>query len=290
MFGKEKKGQEKKENALEGKLLAKDENLQKKEETARETVSKKGKGSKQKERKALLSIRVKVAFIMVVSVIAAVGVNYVYLTSMTEDALISNTESSLVNVASAQIGTIDQAIQKYNATMTYLDNSEDITIFEVNAGEKFETEVNATLDKFMGKNPDLSSISFVSVESKTILASTDDSLVGKDCSGETFVNYILENGVAAQSDVFIDETTGEAMISIGVPQVKYKDTRLSGVMFVNIRASLLSDAVAGIKVNGQEASYACLLDTTGNYIYHPDTTTSKRTGSVAFVPILVVSG
>ncbi len=222
------------------------------------------------KKKSIFSIRIKVAFIMVVSVIAAVGIIYVYLTSMTEEALIENTESSLVNVASAQIGTIDQAIQKYNSTMTYLDNSENITIFEVNSGNKFENEVNAILDKFLSKNPDLTSISFIGVSDKTVLASTDDALVGSDYSAEPFANYILENSTYAQSDVFIDEATGEAMISIGVPQAKYKDTKLSGIMFVNIRASLLSEAVAGIKVNGQESSYACLLDTSGNYIYHPD--------------------
>lgn len=284
MFEKGNKGPEKKENALEGRLLNNELGLQKKEETARETVSEKGKGTKRKEKKAFLSIRVKVAFIMVVSVIAAVGVNYVYLTSMAEEALIANTESSLVNVASAQIGTIDQAIQKYNSTMTYLDNSENITIFEVNNGEKFELEVNATLDKFLEKNQDLDSICFVGVESRKVMATTDDVFLGKDYSAETFANYIFDNNAPAQSDVFIDETTGEAMISIGVPQIKYKDTRLSGVMFVNIKASLLSDAVAGIKVNGQEASYACLLDTSGNYIYHPD---ASLIGTKTTEPVLL---
>ncbi len=284
MFNKGKKGPEKKENALEGRLPNNELSLQKKEEAGKGTASEKGKSTKQKGKKVLFSIRIKVALVMVISVIAAVGVNYVYLTSMAEEALISNTESSLVNVASAQIGTIDQAIQKYNATMTYLDNSEDITIFEVNAGEKFENEVNGTLVKFMDKNQDLSSISFVGVETKLALASTDKALVDKDYSQEAFVNYILENNQPAQSDVFIDEATGEAMISIGVPQIKFKDTRLSGVMFVNIRANLLSDAVAGIKVNGQEASYACLLDTSGNYIYHPD---ASLIGTKTTEPILL---
>lgn len=269
MFGKKKGKNEKKENALEVKLLTKDVNLQKKEGAAWETASKKGK-EKKGEKKATLSIRVKVAFIMVVSVIAAVGVNYVYLTSMTEEALISNLESNLCNVASAQIGIIDQEIQKYNTTMTYLGDSEDISIFSINDGQKLETEVEATLNKFLQKNTDVSTISFVGVGTNTVLASTDKALIGTDYAQVPFSNYILENGVAAQSDVFIDEATGEAMISMGVPQLKYKDTNLAGVLFVNIRASLLSDAVAGIKVNGQDSSYACLLDTSGNYIYHPD--------------------
>ena len=289
MFGKKKKGfDEKIENALEGELLMSEDILQNEEETEREAVSEEGKKEKQKkgkkDKKVLFSIRLKVSLIMVIAVIVAVGVNYVYLTSMTEEALIENTESSLVNVASAQIGTIDQAILKYNSTMTYLDNSEDISIFELNKGEKFENEVNATLLKFIQKNADLASISFVGEELRTVLASTDDTLVGKDCAEEAFINYILENNAPAQSDVFIDETTGEPYISIGVPQIKFKDTRLSGVMYVNINANLLSDAVAGIKVNGQEASYACLLDSVGNYIYHPD---ASKIGTKTDEPVLL---
>ncbi len=289
MFGKKKKGfDEKMENALEGELLMSEDILQNEEEAEWETVSEEGKKEKKKkekkDKKVIFSIRLKVALIMVIAVIVAVGVNYVYLTSMAEEALIENTESSLVNVASAQIGTIDQAIQKYNSTMTYLDNSENITIFEVNKGEKFENEVNATLDKFLEKNPELASINFVGIELKTVLASTDDAAVGTDCSESEFINYILENNAPTQSDVFIDEATGEPFISIGVPQVKYKDTRLSGVMYVNINANLLSDAVAGIKVNGQEASYACLLDPSGNYIYHPD---ASKIGTKTTEPVLL---
>ena len=288
MFGKNKKGfDEKMGNALEGELLMSEDILQNEEETERETVSEEGKKKKKekKNKKVLFSIRLKVALVMVVAVIVAVGVNYIYLTNMAEEALIENTESSLVNVASAQIGTIDQAIQKYNSTMTYLDNSENITIFEVNKGEKFENEINATLDKFLDKNSELASINFVGIELRTVLASTDDAAVGTDCAETEFINYIFENKVPAQSDVFIDEATGEPYISIGVPQVKYKDVeRLSGVMYVNINANLLSDAVAGIKVNGQEASYACLLDPSGNYIYHPD---SSKIGTKTTEPVLL---
>ena len=288
MFGKKKKGfDEKIENALEGELLMSEDVLQNEEETERETVSEEEgdkKKKKKKDKKVLFSIRLKVALIMVIAVVAAVGVNYVYLTSMSEEALIENTESSLVNVASAQIGTIDQAILKYNSTMTYLDNSEDFTIFELNKGGKFENEINATLDKFLAKNPEIASINFVGEELRTVLASTDDSLVGTDCAEIAFINYIFDNLAPAQSDVFVDETTGEPYISIGVPQMKYKDTRLTGVMYVNINANLLSDAVASIKVNGQEASYACLLDPSGNYIYHPD---AAKIGTKTTEPVLL---
>ena len=272
----------KKRAALEAKEKRKAEKLQKKEAAkaakAAAQAGAQGKdknGAKEKDKKGetfvFASIRFKVAAILLIAVVIAVSVNYVYLTSMSEEALITNTESTLCDIASAQSGYVDQAIQKYQATMTYLDNSDNITIFEVNNGEKFELEVQATLDKFLEKNSDLDSISFVGVTSKTVMATTDDSLLGKDCSGETFVNTILDNNVPAQSDVFVNDA-GEPIISIGVPQVKYKDTRLSGLMYVNINANLLSDAVAGIKINGEESSFATLMDSHGNYIYHPDAT------------------
>ncbi len=308
MFGKEKKGQltegaldesvvgankgekelsekeVKKQQALEEKRQRKAEKLQKKEAakaakaaaTAGEQgkeVTKKEKAPKDKSKKGetclLASIRFKVAAILLVSVIIAVAVNYVYLTSMSEEALITNTESTLCDIAEAQSGYIDQAIQKYRATMTYLDNSENITIFEVNNGEKFELEVQAMMDKYLNKNSELESISFVGVSNKKVMVTTDDSLLGKDCSAEPFVVSVLENKAPAQSDVFLN-AAGEPIISIGVPQVKYKDTSLSGVMYVNINANLLSDAVAGIKINGEESSYATLMDSNGHYIYHPD--------------------
>ena len=277
------KGEEKRKAALEEKSQKKAEKLQKKRVAKAEkkkiagvSIGTNGTGKVEEaksETKMIFSIRFRISVIMIIAIIVAVAVNYVYLTSASKETLIENTEATLSDIATAQSGYIDQAIQKYMSTMTYLDNSENITIFELNDGGKFELEVQAMLDKFIAKNPELDSISFVGAAGKKVLVSTDDSLVGKDYSNEAFVQDILENHTAAQSDVFIDENTGEATISIGVPQVKYKDeARLTGVMFVNIKASLLSDAVADIKVNNQESSYACLVDTNGQYVYHPDVT------------------
>jgi len=234
-------------------------------------ISKADKAKAMKDKKSIFSLRIKISVVMVVAVILAVGINYFYLTSTSEKALVETTETSLRDIAVAQSLYIDQAILKYNSTMTYLDESENITIFEVNYGEKLELEVHAALDKFLLKNPDLDSISFVSVTDEVVYDSTDKSLVRKDCKDVEFVQHILEFKEPAQSDVFIDENTGEATISVGVPQHMYKTPgNLSGVLYVNVKASLLSDAVAQIKIEGKESSHACLLDTKGTYIYHPD--------------------
>jgi len=253
------------------KFTAKKSKEGKKEKAEKEVnISDKDKAKLLKDKKSIFSLRIKVSVVMVVAVIAAIGVNYFYLTSMSEKALIDTTETSLRDIAVAQTLYIDQAILKYNNTMTYLDDSEDITIFEVNEGGKFENEINATVKKFMTKNPELDCLGFVG-RSRTVLECTDTKYKGLDYSDKAFIDTIIKENIPAQSDVFIDETTGEATISVGVPEHQFKGTSVVGALFVNVKASLLSDAVAQIKIEGKESSHACLLDSKGTYIYHPET-------------------
>lgn len=235
-------------------------------------LKEKGKELKEiRETKNIHSIKFRVAMILLVSIIAAVLVNLAYLITVSKDTMVKSTETSLMDIASAQGNSIDQAIQKYNATMTYLNNSENFTVFQLNKGNKYQNEINSTLAKFMEKNTTHDSISFVGIDSKTVMATTDKTLLNADYSNEAFIQDIIKNNEPAQSDVFANPETGEPSISIGVPQRTHvSDDQLAGVMFTNIKASLLSDDVAGIKIDNLESSYACLLDSNGVYIYHPD--------------------
>ena len=274
---------EQKKAAKEEKIRLKAEKAKKKEEEKIEKAKKKGKELKTKSKEAeqeikeynretknIHSIRFKIAIIMVFSIILAVIVNFYYLISMSKNTMISTTEASLQDIASAQGSYIDQSIEKYNATMTYLSNSENFTVYQLNDGTKFANEVNSALTKYMEKNSSHESISFVGIDKKTVMASTEPTLVGEDYSQKEFVKYILDNNAPAQSNVFFN-TAGDPVISIGVPQRTHvSNDQLAGVVFTNIKASLLSDMVAGIKIDNMDSSYACLLDSNGVYIYHPN--------------------
>lgn len=233
--------------------------------------------SKKKEKASvsrLSSIQTKIASILIlfiaIAVTVAVYVNYKYMTNISKETLVSYTENSLMEIAQAQGGYIDESIEKYNATMKYLDSSENFLVFNVNKGNKFSTEVHTTLRKYLESNPTHESINFVCAEDLILHASTDASAEGASYAEEPFVQYILENNAPAQSNVFFDAETGEPVISIGVPETShYDDVTLSGVMFTNIKVSLFADTLANIQVFG-DSSYAYLLDSNGVYIYHPD--------------------
>ncbi|MCM1039753.1 MAG: methyl-accepting chemotaxis protein [Ruminococcus sp.] len=224
----------------------------------------------------LSSIQTKIAVILIlfstIAVVAAVTVNYKYLTNISRQTLVDYTEDSLTEIVQAQGNYIDESIQKYNATMTYLNGSENFFVFNTNKGNKYSNEIHATLKKYLASNPTHESINFVCAEDGILHASTDVSIEGISYAEEPFYQYIMENNTPAQSDVFFDAESGEAMISIGVPESSHFDEEtLSGVIFTNIKVSLFSDTLSHIRVFGdEESSYAYLLDSNGTYIYSPD--------------------
>ncbi|MBQ8591957.1 MAG: methyl-accepting chemotaxis protein [Lachnospiraceae bacterium] len=236
----------------------------------------------------LHSIKFQIVTLVVAVIVVAVLVNTNYLTSVSEKTLLANTEEMLAEIAKAQNSYIEQSIEKYTTSMSYMNRSEDIYIFSMRKGTSFGKEVQSALDKFMKQNPTHENIYFASIETQTILASTDDALVGKDCSTDEMYLSILETNAPKQSDITFSETTGAPIITIGVPQASHvSDTQLSGVLYTDIPVALLSDTLAGIKLMDSENSYAFLLDSKGCYIYHPDSSfIGQQAGSAAIQTIM----
>lgn len=244
--------------------------------------------SRKRKRDFLLSIRTKITFVLVTFILLSVAVNFNYLSKLSKDTLTSYTEATLLEIVEAQSSYIEQSIEKYNSTLTYLNGSENFYVYNTNHGKKYYKEVHAALNKYMTQNPTHESIGFVDAETLTLLGSTDTDKEGADYSGKEFINYILENHRPAQSNIFFDDVTQEPLISIGVPQSSHMDPdTLSGVMYTNIKASLLSDTLSNIKVFNSDTSYAYLLDANGTYIYHPDKGLIGKRADTALIRQLV---
>lgn len=242
--------------------------------------------------KKLSSIQTKIACIIIlfiiVAVIIAVFVNYRSLTEMSKDSLISYTESSLTEIVKAQSRSIDEAIEKYNATMKYLDSSEEFYVFSTSNAQQYIKEVRTDLHNYLKSNPTHESINYVCGDDLMLYCSSNLDAEVVSYADEPFIQYIMENNAPAQSDVFFNEETGEPMISIGVPQTShFDDITLAGVLFTNIQVSLLADTLADVHVFDSDTSYAYLLDSNGVYIYHPDETKIGTTADNALITDIV---
>ena len=241
---------------------------QKKEAGSKAKTNLTEKGTK---REFLFSIKTKITFVLVILILLSVLINYNYLITRSRETLTDYTEETLLEIVEAQNSYIEQSISKYTSTLTYLNGSENFYSYNVNHGSKYSKEIHATLQKYLDQNPTHESINFVDAETLSLLGSTDTEKEGTDYSDREFIRYIMETHEPAQSNVFFDDETGEPLISIGVPQASHMDENtLSGVMFTDIKASLLSDTLSNIRVFNSDTSYAYLLDGNGIYIYHPD--------------------
>lgn len=225
--------------------------------------------------KSLSSIKAKLSLVMILfitaAVIIAIFVNYKSLTDMAHDTLTDYISDSLLEIVKAHGSGIDESIEKYNSTMKYLDSSENFFVFSARNGSQYANEIHASLNKYMAANPTHDSINFVGGSDLLLMSSSNAATEGVSYADRPFVQYILENNRPAQSNVFFDEETGEPMISIGVPQRSHFDENtLSGVLFTNVKISLFADELTDISVFDSDTSYACLLDSNGVFIYHPN--------------------
>lgn len=228
-------------------------------------------GRPKEKKKFLFSIKTKITLVLVILILLSVFINYNYLSNTSKNTLTDYTEATLLEIVEVQNKYIEQSIEKYNSTLTYLNGSENFYVYNTNHGTKYYKEVHATLNKYLTQNPTHESINFVDAETITLLGSTDIDKEGIDYSDQAFIKYIMENHKPAQSNVFLDVATKEPLISIGVPQSSHMDENtLSGVLFTNIKVSLLSDTLSNIRVFDSDTSYAYLLDSNGIYIYHPN--------------------
>ncbi|SFR63497.1 methyl-accepting chemotaxis protein [Anaeromicropila populeti] len=231
----------------------------------------------------VLSIKLKVTILVTIFIILAVFVNFIYIFNASHTTLKTTTEDSLCNIVDSQCDYIEKAIEKVNASMSYMNGSEDMFVCVQANGERRELEVSAALKKYISQNNDYESITLVSAENGVAVSSTDEKLRMKDYSQEAFVQKILESKQPAQSNVFLSDT-GEALISLGVPQQSHFDEEiLTGVLFITIKVSLLADTISNLKVMDSDTSFAYLCDQSGTYIYHPD---ASLVGKSADIPIV----
>lgn len=240
------------------------------------------KTKKVKKIQLLSTINAKVSLLILCFIFLAVLVNYSYLLTVSQSTLKNNTEATLINIADTQRNYIEKSIETVNASMTYLDNSEDLCVnFDTN-GERRLSESQRALSKFIEKNQEKESLSMITKDG-VVLASTDSSAIGNSYSDEDYVNNIITSKTPAQSNVFLNEEK-EPVITLGIPFWSYySQDNVVGILATTVKVSLLADTISSIKVLDSDSSYAYLLDSKGTYIYHPDSSLIGKSSDKKFI-------
>lgn len=221
--------------------------------------------------KTFHSINTKIALLMVSFIILAVLVASTYIINISGNVLSNNTKTTLLDLVNARSKDIDKSIDTMNASMSYLDNSEDLFNFQGSKGVRMKAESKRALEKYMEKNSDHENISLLDLSGMIVLSS-DTSLIGTDCSQEEYIQKIIKDKIPAQSNVFFAGEDRTPVVTLGIPEVSvYDENEVVGILTTTVKVSLLSDTIANIKVLDEKNSYAYLLDSNGTYIYDPNT-------------------
>lgn len=234
------------------------------------------------------SIKMKVTLLIVIFVLLSSIINSVYNTKVAKNTLIETTESALADLVNAQSKDVDKSIETINASMAYLDGSEDITISLETGFLKGEatrlSDVYIKLRGYMKTNADHIDITLYYPDLRVCATTSDTLNEWDDCSDQTWMQTIIDTKENGQSDIFTDEE-GNALVTLGIPfHPNYNENGLVGVLTTTVKVDSLTSTLSTIKVLDAEKSHAVLMDSDGKFIYNPD---PGKIGTVTDSPTLL---
>lgn len=237
---------------------------------------------------AFTSIKMRVTLLIVVFVLLSSIINSVYNTRVSKNTLIETTESALSDLVEAQSKDVDKSIETINASMAYLDYSEDLTISLETGYLKGEanrlSDTYIKLRGYMKTNASHIDITLYYPDLRVCATTSETLQEWDDCSDQKWMQAILDTKESGQSDIFTDEE-GNTLVTLGVPfHPNYNENGCVGVLTTTVKVDSLTSTLSTIKVLDAQKSHAVLMDSDGNYIYHPD---SKKIGTVTDSPTML---
>jgi methyl-accepting chemotaxis protein len=250
------------------------------------------------QKKSSFSIKAKVSLLCTIFIILAVLINFLLLTNMSKKTITNNLEETLMDLASAYNQNISDSINKISQSANFM-NSETILNYITSGGTEDATETENSISMFLNMNSATEGVNLVDANGK-ILYSTNKSLIGTDISSEEYFINMKTSKKGTQSDIFTSESTGESYITFAIPvhgnmlppidettsksadgttqtmQENADGTSLqaseefNGAITIDVNVSEFRDSLSDIYVGSQKSSYAYLLDSSGNLIYHPN--------------------
>ncbi len=248
---------------------------------------------KQSKKGLHISIKTKVALLCGIFILIATSVNFLLIINVTKKTITSNTESTMKDLANAYGQNVSNAITSISDSSNFLMQSQAISDFIKSGGTSDTGELQNYVSMFLNMNSSHEDISLVSKEG-IILYSSNESLMQKNISQETYFTNTINNGRASQSNVFISEFTGNPCVIFSIPiraginmhgmapenqsaspsveeDIETPSSEdLIGAITVTVQVSGLSDILSNISVGDNASGYAYLLDANGNVVYHPD--------------------
>lgn len=221
-----------------------------------------------------MSIKKKISLLtasIVFIAILFVSIITYFFTSTAIDRVAKKDMSAL---ASSVRSSIELVIEKEKSNIARLSNHKAVHEIFSYTGNKESGEyknliisMNKMLKDYDSKQGNLEH-SFIVDSSGTIIADSDESLVGKNLNDRDYNKRTLEGqGKQVISETLISKSTGAPIIVFTSPIVV--SDKVIGYAAAAVKGETLNQYLEDIKISNSESSYAYLVDEKGNIIYHP---------------------
>jgi len=262
--------------------------------------------TKDQKKQAFFSIRAKITVLCTCSILIAVMIVTTLFINVTRRAITNSTEVTLQDLTASYSNNLASAIRQISESGNFMMSSAAISAYVESGGTENVEEVENLASMYLSTNSSSEAISIVDQDG-LVLYSTTSTLTGTNLSDQDYFKKMVESGLSTQGDVFTSDNSGETCITFAIPlrtdmqivgveaptgglpipgttqnsaptnqtggagglqQIPVEE--FTGAIITTVQVSAFTSNLSSINIADYDTGYAFILDTSGNYIYHPD--------------------
>lgn len=251
------------------------------------------KGNRSIDKKSISSIKAKVSLLCTLFILMAVTFNYSFLSNVSKNAITHNTEATMKDLASAYSKNLLETISKVSESSNFMMNSNMISNDASSSSTKNSSDMKDLINMYLNSNSSTEEVNITDANG-IVTYSSNNKMVGKDLSKEVYFSKMMSSRVGTQSDVFISNTSKVACVIFATPLrtlegmdhstaptsssskknsndiMNQPVEKFTGAITTVVKVSEFSTSLSNISVGNYKSGYTFVLDSSGNYVYHPD--------------------
>lgn len=215
-----------------------------------------------------MKIRFKIALVFSVLILVSVLAIGLFTDRKSGSIMLEQAENSALELAKAQQTNISEAIQKEVDFADYAAKSPVVReLLATPADPQKVAAANDMMSKYAEGKSNMEHI-FVANTKGTVIADSIPGNIGLDLSTRQYTKDTVATGKKQISQVLTSKATGKLVVVFTNP-VLDSNGQTIGFVANPILAGSMSTYLEGVRLLGTKSSYAYLLDSVGNIIYHP---------------------
>lgn len=217
-----------------------------------------------------MKIRQKITITIVSLIVLSIVSTGIFTYVQSSNIILNLTKLSELQSVKKDNNTIYQMIEKEIVLPNYLTLDRDVLDLLSNQGDQTKVEaVNKLLAQHMSDKKNLDA-AYLCNEKGVIIANPNKSVIGKDLSAGQYIKDTISTKKLQISETRDSIATGKKIVVITHPVVD-NNNQLKGIIGTPITCESMTIYLKDVKLNGTKSSYAYLVDTKGNLLYHPQT-------------------